>query len=81
MCKCKDSENGKIIVIIILWVFYTISLLVFIPTSFHKSVYILKESIVFSSNCSWAKNLAVKGPGAEEKVFSVLLWKRDVKTV
>jgi len=45
-----------------MWVFYIISPSVFIPIPFHKSLYILKGSIVFSHNHFWAKNLAVKGP-------------------
>lgn len=64
-----------------MWVFYTISLLVFIPIPFHKSVYTLKGSIVFSLSHSWANNIAVKGPRAEREIFSALQWKRDAETV
>lgn len=51
--------------------FYTISLLVFIPIPFHKSVYILRGSIGFTPNHSWAKNFAVKGLGAEGEIFTL----------
>lgn len=70
-----------IVIIIIMWVLQIILLLVFIPITFHKSVYILRASIVFSPSHCWVKNIAVKGLKAEGEISVVLQWERDANTV